>query len=236
MDKIRVLIADDEWQAIDLLKSLLQETGKVEVVQVLQDPVKIESLVNKLKPDVLFLDIEMPGINGLQVVENIREYNQDLIVIFVSAYNKYIENAIKLNVYTYLLKPVDRKELKELTDKLSLLKRVDLPSAHNKLKLPIKSGYVYIKPEELLTFNAEGNYTRIMTIKGEEYLSSYNMGRLFQKLPSCFYRINRSCVLNGEFIYRIDKTNQTCEVRIDDKEMEFEVSSSFITEFNRRHK
>ncbi|WP_297092233.1 LytTR family DNA-binding domain-containing protein [uncultured Draconibacterium sp.] len=236
MEKLRVIIADDGYQAISILKAILLETGKVEVVHTLQDSFKIESSVNKFNPDVLFLDIEMPGLNGLQVVQNIREYNQELIVVFVSAYKKYVDEAIKLNVYNYLLKPVERGELHSLLTKLLQLKMAAIPLENQKLKLPVKGGYVYIKPDELLSFNAEGNYTRIQTVDGEEYLSSYNMGRLLQKLPSFFYRINRSCVLNSEFIYLINKSKQTCKVKIDKKELEYEVSSSFITAFNRMHK
>lgn len=233
MNKIRVVIADDEEDAIEVLRNLLIDTGKVEVIQEISNPFKLESAVNKLKPDALFLDIAMPGINGLSLLENIRSYNQELSVVYITAYDKYIKEAIKLNVYTYLLKPVDREEVAEVVDNLLELKQSrDTPNI-NKLKLPVKGGYIYIKPEELLMLEAEGNYTRLKTIDEEEFISSYNMGRLFNKLPSSFFRINRGCVLNGEFIYKINKTNNTCLIRLNGGEVEFDISGAFITEFNR---
>ncbi|MDX8338462.1 LytTR family DNA-binding domain-containing protein [Draconibacterium sp. IB214405] len=236
MDKIRVIIADDEEDAIEVLRNLFTDTGKVEVVQEISNPFKIESAVNKLKPDALFLDIEMPGQNGLSLLENIRSYNQELSVVYITAYHKYIKDAIKLNVYSYLLKPVDRQEVAEVVAKLIDLKQKRSTPNINKLKLPVKGGYIYIKPEELLLLEADGNYTRLKTIDEEEYISSYNMGRLLNKLPSSFFRINRGCVLNGEFIYKINKTNNTCLVRLNGGEIEFNVSGAFITEFNRTTK
>ncbi len=233
MDKIRVIIADDEADAIEVLRNIFIDTGKVEVIQEISDPLKIESALIKHKPDALFLDIEMPGQNGISLLENIREYNKELPVIYVTAYDKYIPDAIKLHVYSYLLKPVDRKELEGLVISLIELKQKISTPTQNKLKLPVKGGYVYLKSDDLLMLEAEGNYTRIKTINGEEFISSYNMGRLFEKLPSAFFRINRGCILNGEYIYKINKTNNTCLVRIKGNEMEFGVSGTFITEFNK---
>ena len=195
MGKLRVIVADDEADAIEVLRNIFYDTAKVEIVQEITDPLKIECAINKHQPDALFLDIQMSGQNGISVLENIREYNQDLPVVYISAYEHYIKDAIKLNVYSYLLKPVDRQELTELIEKLSELKQKKTEQIHNKLKLPVKGGYVYLKPEDLLMLEAEGNYTQLKTTSGEEFISSYNMGRLFDKLPAKFFRINRSCVL-----------------------------------------
>ncbi len=236
MDKIRVIIADDEDDAIEVLSNILNDTGKVEILAEIRNSFKVESALNKLKPDALFLDIEMPGQNGLSLLENIREYNPTLPVIYVSAYDKYIKDVIKLNVFSYLLKPVDRNELSKVIDKLLQVNYNRIHNATNtcKLKLPIQGGYVYLKPEELLLLEAEGNYTCLKTTSGEEFMSSYNMGRLYNKLPNTFFRINRGCVLNGDFIYRVNKNNNTCQVRSNGNDLELAISKAFITEFNKR--
>lgn len=236
MEKLRAIIADDEPDAIEVLRNILKDNGKVEVVKEVSNSLKIESAINRFTPDVLFLDIELPGQNGLSLLENIRQYNQEIPVIFVSAYDKYIKDAIKLNVYSYLLKPVDRQELYLLIDRLLELKqKKNLPN-QNKLKLPVKGGYVYLKPDDLLMLEAEGNYTRLRTTDGDEFISSYNMGRLYNKLTGSFFRINRSCVINGDYIYKINKSCNSCLVRINGEETEVEVSGAFITEFNRTTK
>lgn len=137
MNKLRVIIADDEKESIELLHNILTDSQKVEIVAEISDPIKVESTVNKYNPDVLFLDIEMPGLNGLSLLENIREYNQKLQVVFVTAFEKYVNKAIKLNVFSYLLKPVDRNEVNALLDKLDNLKTDNSSDKHKKLKLPV---------------------------------------------------------------------------------------------------
>jgi len=237
MDRIKVVIADDELEAIELLRNILLDTKKVEIVDEICSPLKIESAINKYNPDILFLDIEMPGLNGISLLENIREYNQKLAVVFVTAFEKYISDAIKLNVFSYLIKPVDRNEINTLLDKLYVLNNHQSSDKLKKLKLPIREGSVYIYPNELLVLEAEGNYTRLKTVNGDEFISSYNMGRLYEKLPKeIFFRINRSCILNGEYIYKINKNRNTCHVRLKNSEFEFEISNTFITEFNRENK
>lgn len=233
MIKLQVLIADDENDAIEVLRNILLDTGKVEIIGEVTHPKYIESAIAKYNPDVLFLDIEMPEQNGLSVLENIRGYNQDLPVVFVTAFEKYMNDAIKLQVYSYLLKPVDRYEIAKIVNKLLVLKQNQRSKELNKIKLPVKGGFVYLHPNELLMLKADGNYTSLKTVNGEEFVSSYNMGRLLERLPSRFFRINRACILNGYYIYKINKKQNTCTVRIEENEQEFEVTNTFISEFNK---
>lgn len=235
MRKIRAILVDDETDALEILSNLLNNTGQVEIISQISNPLKVESAINKLKPDILFLDIEMPILNGLELLENIREYNYDLTVVFITAHGKYVNEAIKLNVYTYLQKPIDRFELIFLINKLYYAKEHQAKNTFSqKIKLPITDGYVYLKPTELFFLEAEGNYTRIKTTSGEEFISSYNMGRLFERLPSyCYYRINRNCILNGEYIFKINKKQGICQAKVHDKTFDFEVSKSFLSSFNK---
>lgn len=236
MNKLRAIVADDEADAIEVLSNILNDTNKVTVIDSVTDSTKVESTIIKLKPDVLFLDIEMPGIDGLSLLENIRTYNQDLKVVFITAYGKYTQEAIKLNVFSYLLKPVDRNELNNIIDNLlCLIENKNIDKTSSKIKLPVTDGYIYVNYEDIFYLEAEGNYTCIKTINGDSYMSSYNMGRLNNKFPlDTFYRINRSCMLNSSYLYKINKKNNTCHALINEKEYEFEVSNTFITEFNKR--
>lgn len=233
--RLKVIIADDETDALEVLSNIISDTGTADIVASVGDPLKIESLVNKFRPDVLFLDIKMPGLNGLSLARNLREYNYNLKIVIVTAYDKYMSEAIKLNVYSYLLKPVDRSELTDLLNNLILIKSMDSNRQMNwKLKLPVKDGFVYLKKEELLMLEAEGNYTHIKTINNDIYLSSYNMGRLFNMLtPGTFHRINRNCIINGEYLIRINKKEQNCLVRCNGKDIVLPISLSFIRNFNR---
>lgn len=235
MLKLRAILADDELDALGVLSSILSDTGIVEVVAKLSDPKKVESTVMRLKPDILFLDVEMQNINGLEILENIRQYNLELNVVLVTAYAKYIKEAIKFNVFTYLLKPVDREEIGQIVHNLLELKQKRCSDTGlDKIKLPVKCGSVFLKPDEIYKLVAEGAYTHIFTTDGRCIISGYNMGKLHNRLPEDrFMRINRGTIVNADYIFQINRKSNTCITRYNGEEAELEVSNSFITEFNK---
>lgn len=235
MRKLKVLIADDEQDAIELLTLLLRENDLVEIIGQISDPHKIESSIHKLKPDVLFLDIVMPGYTGLELVRNLREYNQDLSIVLVTAHQQYITEIINLQVFYCLFKPLDREELSSLISKLAVHKHLDL-SEDTRIKLPVKNGFVYLDQEEILMLEAEGNYTRIITTMNDQYVSSYNMGRLHNRLNmNRFYRVSRGCILNSTYLKRIDTRQNIATIHVNGIDQEIDVSKAFITSFNKSH-
>ena len=110
MNKLKVIILDDEEEALDILSGLLTDTGKVEIIKILQDSRKLESSIASLNPDAVFTDIQMPNYNGLEILENLREYHPTLPVVYISAHKKFALEAAKHSPFSYLLKPVNRKE------------------------------------------------------------------------------------------------------------------------------
>ena len=230
----KVLLADDEQDALEALSSMISDIGNCEIVASVSDPKKIECKINKYRPDVLFLDIKMPHLNGLELTENLRQYNHDLKIVFVTAFTQYMSEAIKFNAYSYLHKPVDLAELEDLLQRIrqSMNASADkIPK--KKLRLPVKNGVIFVKTEELLKMEADGNYTHITTTNDECYLSSYNMGRLFEILPfEVFFRISRNCVINSEFLVRINRKELLCHLRYGNKKIELPVSKSFLRNFN----
>jgi DNA-binding LytR/AlgR family response regulator len=229
------MVVDDEQDAISVLSKLIEDTGRVKQVIALQDSRKVECTIQKEKPDVLFLDIEISEVNGLEILQNIREYDLDLNVVIVSAYKKYIPDAIKLNVFSYLLKPVDREELSVIINKLSDKLISAVPETFDeKIKLPVKDGFVYVTMDDIFFLEAEGNYTWIYTRDEKKYLSSYNMGRLAKKCNNLnLQRINRQQYLNKKYIMRVNRKSRNCTVQINGSERLFEVSKAFLTAFNK---
>jgi len=232
MRKLKAIIVDDEEKALNLLEKLLIETEQVEILEKILDPLKVECLTTKHKPDVLFMDIQMPVIDGIKILENIREYNQDLSVVFITAYDKFGIEALKLKAFEYLIKPVDRKELKAVVVKLQEEKQ-NFKSSY-KIKLPIKDGFIYVKYQDILYFKADGNYTYIHLISGENYLSSYNMGRLVKRINmGNFERINRNLIANSEYLHKINRENKTCTLKTDCLEIVLQVSNTFLQNVNK---
>lgn len=235
MKKIKALLVDDEPDAIEVMDNLLSDFDNVEVLGKVSDAFKVESALNKIEPDVVFLDINMPGINGIQLLENIRAYNSSMHVVIVSAHRNYMSEAILFNVFAFLLKPVNRHYLKDIIERIyALEKQEELKLSNGTFKLPVSDGYIYIKSSEIVLLEAEGNYSRITLINNQSYLSSYNMGRLFKKLPQKdFYRINRACVMNKNYLYRIDKNKRNCTAKFGENKVTKEISGVFITNFNK---
>jgi len=227
MRKLKAIIVDDEEKALNLLEKLLIETEQIEILEKISDPLKVECLTTKHKPDVLFLDIQMPTIDGIKILENIREYDQNLSVIYITAYDKYGIKALKLKALDYLIKPIDRIELKTVIEKLQI--ENEKSRNRDKIKLQITDGIIYVKTSEILFLKADGNYTHIHLVSGEKHLSSYSMGRLMEKFYlNGFIRINRNLIANSEYIHKIKRSVKTCLLKTSCNEIELADSSTFI--------
>ncbi len=107
---IRVLVADDESPARDKLQRWLGELSDMEVVSRAEDGLQAAAAIDQLRPDVVFLDIQMPGLNGLEVAAQLEQETAPLIV-FVTAYDEHAVKAFDLNAVDYLLKPYDKERL-----------------------------------------------------------------------------------------------------------------------------
>jgi two-component SAPR family response regulator len=120
----RVIIVDNEKPALDLLERILKTITDVEIVGKFQKPSQVLANVELLKPDVAFLDIEMPGINGIELAMRIYEINPDIDFVFVTAFDQYAVEAFEINAIDYLLKPVVEEKLQRSIDRL--LKKRDV--------------------------------------------------------------------------------------------------------------
>ncbi|MCB0851361.1 MAG: response regulator, partial [Bacteroidetes bacterium] len=118
MSKFRVLIADDELPARNKMKRLLKKFDDVEIVHVAENGLDALEHIHSLKPDLIFLDIEMPGLNGLEVAENI-DLETPPSVVFATAYSEHAIKAFELNAQDYLLKPFNEERLRATINKVT---------------------------------------------------------------------------------------------------------------------
>lgn len=216
--KLCALVVDDEESARRLMVKLLEETLFFNDIRLAQSVDIALTELNNFDPDLIFLDIKMPGKYGIDFVNELHFTDGKPGIVFVTAYDQYAIQAIKIQAFDYLLKPVNRKELKECIEKY-VLSREELvthqvPKAEavkkiSRIKVNTRSGTVFINPATILYCRAEGNYTTICT--GEkEYLCSVNLGRLQEQLPlNGFIRIGRSLIINFEFITLLDRKKNT---------------------------
>lgn len=222
MSKIRVLIADDELLARKRLEDLIQAEDNVEILAAVDDGRVAVDAIRELRPDLAFLDVQMPGFTGIEVVREIGPENMP-ITIFVTAYDQYLLRAFELEALDYLLKPFDDerfeqafnrakkmvrlREAHQLTERLKALLRASGSDAHNAgrtgsqgewlERVAVESrGQVHVIPVNRIGYiTSSGPYAELHV--GEKtYLIREKMQTLEERLdPSRFFRIHRSSIV-----------------------------------------
>jgi len=211
MNPIKALIVEDERLAANGLHRLLLRDPEVHVVGIAADGKTAIARIESLKPDLVFLDIEIPELNGFAVIEQIGVENMPLI-IFVTAYDRYTLKAFEVHALDYLLKPFDEARLTMALERakkeLALRRALQVTKLNGfmeaMLKQPgpqrmaVKSGgrTIFLQLDELDYVEAAGNYARLR-VGSQEYIIRETMSALEAKLPqSLFVRIHRSVIVN----------------------------------------
>lgn len=206
---MKAVIVDDERLARKELSKLLEDFPEIEIIGECTNGKEAISFINEKKPDLVFMDIEMPELNGFDVVEQI---DKTPAIVFVTAYNDYAIKAFEVNASDYLVKPVDPSRLKETIEKIkSDNEEIDTDSLERKTlssgdQIFIKDGEKcwFIKLDEIKLFESEGNYVRIY-FKSFKPLVLKSLNNLEMKLdPRLFFRANRKYIINLTTVTHIE--------------------------------
>ncbi len=216
---MKAMLIDDEPSNLEFVSSLISMyCPTVVVVGCYTDPFEGLDAILKDKPDVLLLDIEMPGMSGLELVRRLPAI--DFEVIFITAYNQYALNAIKLSALDFLLKPVspseleealakaaqkikDKKTMEQLSVLAGLLNRsADLkPSQQHKIALPTSDGLTYLEMSNIIRIEADGQYCKFILQDRNPIVISKNIGLYEESLDGYqFMRVHRSDIVNLHFV------------------------------------
>lgn len=209
------LIADDEPHLSDDLADRLRQlwTG-LEIVEVAADGISAVAALARLQPDFAFLDIRMPGLDGLQVARAVRETR----VVFVTAFDEYALSAFDAAAVDYLLKPVSdarlaqcitrlRSEPRPRADLAALAARMTPAPTPRLAWLPVREGdnTRLIAVQEVVYFHSTDKYTEVVTA-AERYLIRTSLKELLAQLdPECFAQIHRGCIVNLAMVARIER-------------------------------
>ncbi|GAA3556344.1 LytR/AlgR family response regulator transcription factor [Snuella lapsa] len=217
--KYRTLIIDDEHPAREFIKELLQAySNDFQIIGEATNGIEAIQLIKALNPDVIFLDIQMSGKNGFEVLQSLDNIP---MVIFCTAFDNYALQAFETNSIDYLVKPINPIRFKNAIKKL---KNLNNPKEHNKIKkliqtyiskqtsnpptsLPVRIGdrIVFIKIDEIAFFKAKDKYVEIHNLMGKSYILDQSLIILEQKLPEHFIRVQRSYIINTNKIVEIKK-------------------------------
>lgn len=228
--KIRAIIIDDESAARDYIQYLLLEDDIIEVIGEAVNGFKaVEEIVSK-KPDLVFLDIQMPAMDGFEVIKHIEKIIVPQI-IFVTAHDKYALKAFEVHALDYLLKPFDRDRFfaavsrakkvilsqrkRQIEDRMNnLLKSLKTDKRYfTRLLIKSKARFFFIQTNDIAYIQAAGNYI-IIYVEKTEHLLRQTLSSMEEKLdPEKFVRIHRSAIVNIDRIKEI-KTSMTGDYTI----------------------
>lgn len=211
---LKAILIDDEDNSLSALKEkIIHHCPQIEIIDTTNIPAEGIEKINSLKPDIVFLDIEMPGINGFNLLQHLTYKNFE--IVFVTAYDHYAIRAIRLSALDYLVKPVDVEELKATIEKAIAKKTV--PASNQQLEflleqlsdkknlrriaIPTQDGLRFIKINEIIYLEASLNYTYIHTTNEQKYIISRTLKDFEEILPSeIFIRIHNSYIINKDFL------------------------------------
>ncbi len=213
---LKALIVDDEQRASDILQLMIERfVPEIDRVWCCNDARLAAHMIHDLKPDLLFLDIRMPYMDGFQVLSQIQD--KRFKIIFTTAYNEYTLQAIRFSAFDYLLKPVDLQDLinavqrylttrdelhyqpEQLYNILTNLQSNNI--AQFRLAVPTKEGIHFFRPAEIIRLEAMGAYTQIFLTGKRHYLVSKSLGEYEDLLSEQqFVRTHKSHLVNRTFV------------------------------------
>jgi two-component system, LytTR family, response regulator len=209
---IKAIIIDDENHCIITLQHLLAQIGDVEIVATTQNSTTAKILIDKHQPNIVFIDIEMPHLNGFEVLHQFE--NLPFKVVFTTAYDQYAIKALRLNALDYLLKPIDKNDIEiviekyrnqEINNNKEQLKNLHLfnhGAMQDTIALSTTKGLLFVKIEDIMYLEADSCYTHIVMHDNSKHLASKTMAAFEDVLQDnqLFFRAHKSNIVNLKFV------------------------------------
>lgn len=208
MEDLRVLIADDDMGMRTVIRKIVSKVEGFVLVAEASDGRAALELAEQLKPDVVFLDVEMPELNGIETARAIQDQNPNIVIIFATAYEGYMGDAFEVYAFDYLMKPfkVERviQTLERVRERLRM--RIDRPltpqvtvprAASGRMMLRHRDGVTFVDYEDILLVQREDRATVIYTKNEERFVTSDSLSEMEEKLPKdVFFRCHKSYIIN----------------------------------------
>ncbi len=217
----KVIIVDDEAAGRQLIKEYLEDYSELILLGEANNGVDAVKIINEFKPDLVFLDIQMPGMTGFDVLTHLEELPQ---IIFSTAYDQYALKAFEVHAVDYLLKPYTKDRFKVAVDRLkqnidqnkarplaeSLL--MDTPKFPERILVQSQNKLVTVALKDVIRIEAYGDYSKLVT-EGKTYVSNYGISTLEEKLnDAIFIRVHRSSIINLNAVKELNKYTKSYDV------------------------
>jgi two-component system LytT family response regulator len=217
---MKAILIDDEIHCTASLQIQLKENcPEIQIMAVCNDALMGLQAIQTLKPDLIFLDIEMPRLNGFQLLDALKK--QDFAIIFTTAYDQFAVKAFKYSAIDYLLKPIDDEDLiravhkakskgQSIQPQLEVLeKQLQSPQKPpEKIALAYQDGYVFVNPQEIIYCESDNNYTKFHLSNGQSLISTKSLKEVEEILEDLsFFRIHKQYLINLNHIKKYVKHN-----------------------------
>jgi two-component system, LytTR family, response regulator AlgR len=207
VNRLRALVVDDERPARERLMALLRELDQVEVVGEARDATEALRQLNQLEPELLYLDVRMPGMSGLELARHLAGLADPPAVIFTTAHDEHAMEAFEAEAVGYLLKPVRKEKLAAATERAQRLttRQLDAVAApRTHLAVRARDGVRLLRVEDIICLLAEQKYTTVRHTGGEDLIED-SLRMLEDELGARFLRVHRSALVNREFIESVER-------------------------------
>ena len=209
MSRLRALIVDDEPPARERLTALLRELDQVEVVGEARDAADALEQVTALQPGLLYLDVHMPGMSGLELARHLARLDEPPSIIFTTAHGEHAMEAFEAEAVGYLLKPIRKEKLAAATERAQRLNTRQLEAmsapARTHLAVRTRSGLRLLRVADVICLLAEDKYTTVHHTAGTDVIED-SLRALELEFPERFLRVHRGALVNRECIESIERS------------------------------
>ncbi len=218
---IRSIIIDDEQHCIkSLSKDIELHCPSIEIIDTCNSAKEGLMAIKKQSPELVFLDVEMPWMNGFEMLQILGDIN--FSIIFTTAHDEFAAKAFRISAVDYLLKPIDAQDLKMAVQKVekkleqgsnfphinNLIQNIHQPLDEQKIALPVREGYEFVEVSSIIYCHAEGAYTKVFIQGKKTMLISRTLGDVAELLPpEIFQRIHHSTLVNVTYISQFLRTD-----------------------------
>ena len=232
------IIVDDDDFARETLEDILSTISSIKVLKSLNESSMAIKYLATLNPDIAFLDINMPKKDGLSILNEVNELRLATKVIFITAHDNYLLDALKKNAFDYLMKPIKTQDLEDVIERYSETHKKD--QAHHQIsnttqirnkpdsnKIIIKNTQqtLIFESKQIAYIEADGSYTTIHLLNKNTHVISKNIGKIESIFPKDrFFKISRSIIVNTNYINRIDRLRRVIHLLYNDTSVRLKAS------------
>lgn len=236
---------DDDLAALQLLGIYLKVFNDVEIVGTAETGTDGLQLIQQQQPDIAFMDIDMPGISGIELARQLKEQNSPTQVVFTSAFHHYAYEAIHTEPLDYLTKPFGAENITRVLDrfrqknqKKKIDKKIEIlinsQRTQNKLKFQTRLGMIIVHPEEIVMMRSQANNCNLYLSDGTEELVLIGLQKASELLTAAnFFRVSRSALINIQYLRRVDKKQKICMLQSGEKMLSESLSRQNIAFLDR---